>query len=172
MGSKTGKLIREARTAVDLTQEKLAKKVGSGLTASEVSRAERGEIDLTNTQLKKIAVATGVTQASLLGAAKEESGKTAAKKTTAKKSTTKKAEDKKPKTPANANATMRVTATEKKLVEAYRLADASTRKAATRVLKGECSDMITTLLGTSSSGAADSVADMIGDMIGELLTKK
>lgn len=172
MGSKTGKLIREARVAADLTQEKLAKRVGGGLTASELSRAERGETNLTNAQLKKIAVATGVTQASLLGAAKEESGKTATKKSTAQKSTAKKAADKKPKTPANANTTMRVTATEKKLVEAYRLADASTRKAATRVLKGECSDMIATLLGAASSGAADSVADMIGDMIGELLTKK
>ncbi len=173
MGSKTGKLIREARTAADMTQEKLAKKVGGGLTASELSRAERGEAELTNAQLKKIAVATGVTQASLLNAAREESGKASTKKTAAKKSTAKKTEDKKPKTPANANTTMRVTATEKKLVEAYRLADASTRKAATRVLKGECSDMITTLLGgSSSSGAADSVADMIGDMIEGLLTKK
>ena len=46
MGEKVGKLIREARTGADLTQEKLAKKVGGGLTASDVSRAERGEIDL------------------------------------------------------------------------------------------------------------------------------
>ncbi|MBP3637030.1 MAG: helix-turn-helix transcriptional regulator [Clostridia bacterium] len=162
MASKVGKLIKEARTGADLTQEKLAKKVGGGLTANDISLAERGEKDLSQAQLKKIAKACGVTQASLLNAAKG----TTTKKTTTKKTTT----EKKPKTPSNANTSMKVTTTEKKLIEYYRLADSNTKKAATRVLKGECSDMVMTLLG-GSDGAADSVADLIGDALENLFSK-
>jgi len=40
MASKVGKLIKEARQAADLTQEKLARKVGGGLTASDISKQE------------------------------------------------------------------------------------------------------------------------------------
>jgi len=159
MASKVGTLIKEARTAADMTQEKLAKKVGGGLTANDISRAERGELDLTQAQLKSIAKATGVTQASLLNAAKG----TAKKSTTTKKTATK-ATEKKPKTPSNAGITMRVTSTEKKLIEAYRLADSQTKKAGMKVLKGECGDMVTGMLG-GSSAASDSVAEMLGDVL-------
>ena len=69
MANKVGALIKEARTGAGLTQEQLAKKV-DGVTASDISKAERGEKELTQTQLKMIAKATGVTQASLLNAAK------------------------------------------------------------------------------------------------------
>ena len=126
MGEKVGKLIREARTGAELTQEKLAKKVGGGLTASDVSRAERGEIDLPQATLRAIAKATGVTQSSLVDAAKAESassgkktstGKNTSAKTTAKK-TTAKSTAKKAKTPDSAGGSLRVTATEKRLVEA------------------------------------------------------
>ena len=89
MASKVGKLIKEARQAADLTQEKLAKKVGGGLTAADISKAERGELELPLATLRKIAKATGVTQASLVNAAQ---GKTAEKKTTTKKTTAKKAD--------------------------------------------------------------------------------
>ncbi len=169
MASKVGKLIKEARTGADLTQEKLAKKVGGGLTANDISLAERGEKDLSQAQLKKIAKACGVTQASLLNAAKGTTTKktTTKKTTTAKKTTT---TEKKPKTPSNANTSMKVTTTEKKLIEYYRLADSNTKKAATKVLKGECSDMVMTLLG-GSDGAADSVADLIGDALENLFSK-
>lgn len=177
MASKVGKLIKEARTGADLTQEKLAKKVGGGLTANDISLAERGEKDLTQAQLKKIAKICGVTQASLLNAAK---GTTTAKKTTTKKTTTKKTTTKstttkatatskttKAKTPSNANTTMKVTTTEKKLIEYYRLADSDAKKAATKVLKGECGDMITSLLG-GGTGAADGITDAIGDVLENL----
>ena len=40
MSSKVGTLIKEARTAAGLTQEKLAKKVGGGLSAADISKAE------------------------------------------------------------------------------------------------------------------------------------
>ena len=178
MASKVGKLIKEARLAADLTQEKLAKKVGGGLTASDISKAERGDLELPLATLRKIAKATGVTQASLVNAAQ---GKTTEKKTTAKKTTTKKtttakkAEGKKAKTPSSANKTMKVTATEQKLINAYRLADSATKKAAMNLLQGESNDLVNILLGsapTSSAKDSDSIADMIGDAIGSLLGGK
>ena len=98
---KVGTLIKEARTNAGLTQEQLARKI-SGLSASDISMAERGKKDLT--------------QASLLNAAKG--------------STTQK-------TSSGSTKTMKVTATEKKLVELYRKADTDTKKAALNILKGD-----------------------------------
>ena len=112
---KLGTLIKEARTEAGLTQEQLARKI-AGLSASEISAAERGVGDLTQDQLKKIAKATGVTQASLLNAAKG---------TTTKKATS-----------SASKSSMQVTATERKLVEAYRKASAAEKKAAMNALKG------------------------------------
>ena len=177
MASKVGKLIKEARLAADLTQEKLAKKVGGGLTASDISKAERGDLELPLATLRKIAKATGVTQASLVNAAQGKTAekKTTTKKTTAKKTTVKKAEEKKAKTPASANKTMKVTATEQKLINAYRLADSATKKAAMNLLQGESNDLVNILLGsapTSSAKDSDSIADMLGDAIGSLLGGK
>ena len=111
---KLGNLLKEARTDAGLTQEQLARKI-AGLSASEISAAERGVGDLTQEQLKKIAKATGVTQASLLNAAK---------------GTSKSASS------SAAKSSMQVTATERKLVEAYRKASASEKKAAMNALKG------------------------------------
>ena len=51
MGKKVGTLIKKARTEAGLTQEQLARKV-KGCSASDISRAERGEKDLTQEQLK------------------------------------------------------------------------------------------------------------------------
>ena len=154
MGKKVGKLIKAARTGADMTQEQLARRI-SGLSANDISLAERGEKDLTQAQLKKIATITGVTQASLINAAKEESGST--KKTTAK-------------TPASANSTMKVTATERKLVEAYRLADSDTKKRAINLLKGKEESLLGGLL--SSDDIADKVEDVLGDVLGGLLGNK
>lgn len=112
---KVGTLIKEARTNAGLTQEQLARRI-SGLSASDISMAERGKKELTQAQLKQIAKVTGVTQASLLNAAKG----TAAKKTS-----------------SAGSKTMKVTATEKKLVELYRKADTDTKKAALNMLKGD-----------------------------------
>lgn len=129
---KVGTLIKEARTQADMTQEQLARRI-SGLSASDISLAERGQKDLTQAQLKQIAKITGVTQASLINAAKgTSSAKTAAKKTTTAKKTT--AEKK---TSAAKTSTMKVTAAEKKLVELYREADSETKKDVVKLLKGE-----------------------------------
>ena len=158
MASKLGTLIREARKNAGLTQEKLAKKVGGGLTASDIGNAERGLITLPMAALKKIALATGVTQASLLNAAK----------TTGKTGTD-------TQTPSSANTSMRVTQTEKKLIQYYRTANGDTKKAATNVLRGKCDDMVPSLLSASQSetgSVQSSVADMISGALGSLLGKQ
>ena len=160
MANKVGALIREARTGAGLTQEQLAKKV-DGVTASDISKAERGEKELTQTQLKLIAKATGVTQASLLNAAK--SG-TAAKKpsTTAKKpaATAKKPAASTAKKPAaKKEEEIKLTAAEKKLLELYRAADKNTKDAALKVLKGEKQDLLSLLGGGDLLG---SVTEMLG----------
>ena len=64
---------------------------------------------------------------------------------------------------------MRVTSTEKKLIEYYRLADSDTKKAATRVLKGESNDLMTSILGGKDT---NDVADLLGEAIGSLLGGK
>ena len=140
---KLGDLIKEARVSADLTQEQLAKKI-AGLSASDISMAERGKKDLTQEQLKRIAKATGVTQASLLNAAKGSSGKSSTEK----------------KTSSTAGTTsMKLTATEKKLVELYRKADSETKKEALNVLKGE-------------DGSMDDVLETIMDSVQNMLGKK
>ena len=148
MANKVGPLIKEARTNAGLSQEALAKKI-DGVSASDISKAERGEKELTQAVLKQIAKITGVTQTSLLEAAK--SGTTAAKKTAsmAKKTTTtaKKTTASTKKTTADT-----YTAAEKKLVELYRAADSDTKKKAVAVLKGEAvdtGDILTSLIGSA-----------------------
>ena len=139
MAEKTvGALIKAARNDADMTQEQLARKI-SGLSAEDISLAERGKKDLPQAQLKQIAKVTGVTQASLLNAAKESTEKKTAKKTTTK--TTAK------KTTTAKTTSVKVTAAEKKLLELYRKADAQTKKEALNVLKGEDDDTDDLLAG-------------------------
>ena len=76
MGANTGTRIRQARTGAKLTQAALGEAIG--LSAAEISKAERGELQLSQAKLKAIAKATGVTQTSLLNGDKE--AKPAAKK--------------------------------------------------------------------------------------------
>lgn len=130
---KVGTLIKEARTEAGLTQEQLVRRI-AGLSASDISQAERHQKNLTQEQLKQIAKITGVTQASLLNAARG---------TTAKK-------------PAGAKSSMQVTAAERRLVELYRKATTDERKDALKALRGESSladDIMESLL--------DSVTDML-----------
>lgn len=141
---KVGTLIKEARTNAGMTQEQLARKI-SGLTASDISMAERDKKDLTQEQLKQIAKATGVTQASLINAAKGSSSK----KTTS--SSAKKTSS------SSSGSTMKVTATEKKLVELYRKADADTKKAVLKQLKGE-DTMTDAILESLLSGVQDMIS--------------
>lgn len=133
---KVGTLIKEARTNAGMTQEQLARKI-SGLSASDISLAERDKLNLTQDQLKQIAKATGVTQASLINAAK---GTSSSKKPSA----------------ANTGSTLKLTATEKQLVELYRKADSDTKKAVMKQLKGE-DTMTDALIGSLLSGVQDMI---------------
>ncbi len=121
-GKKVGELIKEARTAAGLSQEKLAQAV-DGVSASDISKAERGEKELPQAALKQIAKATGVTQKSLLEAASGTAKtSTASKKTSTaskKTSTTSKKTD---------SAEIKLTAAEKRVLELYRAADSDTKK--------------------------------------------
>ena len=141
MAKKVGTLIKEARTASGLTQEQLAKKV-AGVSASDISKAERGEKDLTQEQLKAIAKATGVTQKSLLDAAKGGSSSSSSSSSSSK-----------------SGSSMKLSAEEKKLVEAYRKADKDTKE---KVLK---------LLGESDSDSDNPLGSLLNsDVVNSLLS--
>ena len=184
---KVGELIKEARTNAKLSQTALGELVG--LSGTDIGKAERGEKELSQTVLKAIAKATGVTQKSLLeapkGGASAASTTTAAKKTTtaakkttaaAKPATTAKktgSTAKKPATTAKKTASTsaeELTSAEKTMLNAYRKADAETRKAALKLLKGEQDpDILSTLLqsfmGGSGSGAASGgLLDLLGNL--------
>lgn len=220
---KVGTVIREAREKAGISQDTLARKV-TGVSAAELKRVEAGEADFTQTQLKAVAKALGVTQTSLLNAPKnvsaakkttttvakktttttakktsstttaKKAGTTAAKKTgttttakktsttaakktgtttTAKKTSSTTAAAKKPatpKTPANANSTMKVTTTERKLIEYYRTASSDAKKAATKILKGEADDKIDSINGKDGVGSV--VTNVVTDLLGNLLGGK
>ena len=148
---KVGTLIKEARVNADLTQEQLARKI-SGLSASDISLAERGMKDLTQEQLKKIAKVTGVTQVSLINASKGSSGK----KTTSSAS----------------RSSMQVTASEKKLVELYRKAGTEDRKAALKALKGEDSLTDDIFEALRDNISKEKVLDTLMDGVQDILSKK
>ena len=147
MGKRMGAQIKKARLDAGLTQEKLAQKVG-GVTAQDISKAERGVLELETETIKKIAKVTGVTQASLLGTS-------TSKKTTAtvKKATTN--------AKKNDDSMMRLTAAEKKLVAAYRKADATRKKFALDILEG--GSMISTLM---QNRGEELVSDVLGSLLG------
>ncbi len=171
MANKIGPLIKSARTGAGFTQEQLSRKVKS-VTASDISKAERGELELSQAVLKEIAKATGVTQKSLLDAtaastykktagSKSTAGKTAAGKTAAKASA------------ASAGTSMKLTAAEKKLVELYRKADADTKKAALQTLRPESglSGILSSLMGKNASGSSaknSGNSDLMNTLLGAM----
>ena len=97
MANTIGPLIKEARGKAKLSQEALASQI-EGLSAADLGKAERGEKELSQSVLRQIAKLTGVTQSSLINAAKESTygavkkpaAASTAKKTTTASSTTKK----------------------------------------------------------------------------------
>ena len=154
MANTVGPLIRKARSDAGFTQEQLAKKV-TGLSASDISRAERGELIPTQEQLKMIAKVTGVTQKSLLDAAKESKTDSTS-------------------TGKNDSKTMEVTSTERKLVELYRKASTDEKKTVMSILKGEkdtTNEMISSLLDGSKK-PADIVSSILGSAVESLANKK
>jgi len=139
MANNVGRLIKEARTEAGLTQEQLARKV-KNTSAQDISRAERGELKLSQEALKQIAKATGVTQKSLLDAAASSSYKKTTSSTSSKTSKT-----------TSSRTSMKLSATEKKLVELYREAGADTKKEVMSILK--------------KSDLANDVSDTIGGLL-------
>ena len=180
MAKKVGVLIKEARTGAGLTQEQLARKI-KGISADDISRAERGEKELTQTVLKEIAKATGVTQKSLIDAskgtssaktsssakkttakttaakkpaAKTASSKTAAaKKTTAKKTTAKK---------TTSSSAFKISTQEKKLITAYRAADDRVKAGVNLMLLGTESLATENGAGDMLSALMNGVKDLLG----------
>ena len=121
MGKRLGARVKSARTQADLTQEQLARIVRT-LSASDISKIERGEKEPTQEEIRLIAKATGVTQKSLLEGSSTSSGT---------------------RSPSGAyKSSMQVTATERRLVELYREADGETKKTALKVLRGGGMDVI------------------------------
>ena len=165
MANKVGKLIKEARTAAGFTQDQLAKKAKQGLTAADVSKAERGEKELTGEQLKSIAKITGVTQKSLLEVAASSSYKSSsAAKTSAKTSGS----------TSSSSITMKLSAAEKKLVEYYRKADASAKKQATELLKSSVENdggLLGSLLGGKSGSITNTLLDAAKDLLKDSMKK-
>lgn len=169
MAKKLSDLLKEARAEAKLTQTALAEKV-DGMTASDIGKAERGELVPTQAQLRQIAKATGVTQASLIEASKSASAKKTSSSTSAAKktssSTAKKTSSSSKKTTSKQSDELTLTATEKNLVELYRKADSDTKKAALKLLKGEQSDL-SDLLGSLLKGSKSPLATAL-----QSLTKK
>lgn len=194
MGIYLGDLIKQARTGAGLTQDKLARKIG--VDDSDISRYERGQAEPTQAQLKAIAKATGVTQASLLNAAKAEkegkvpkkttsakstatkttTGKSTSGKTTASKSTTSKTTASKTTTAktttaktTTAKSTTTKTAAEKSLLDAFRAASADQRRAALYILKGESNDLVDDIIRKHSgkdNGIGDAISDLLSNLFG------
>ena len=142
---KLGTLIKEARTKKGLTQAQLGSAVG--MSAQEISRAERGEYEPSEAQLKAIAKATGVTQKSLLEAAKGTSAKPASSKPASSKPT----------------ASPKLTADEKELLELYRKADEQTKESAKKLLEEgaeQTGGLLANLLGGGGGG------NILGSLLG------
>lgn len=138
MGKRLGARVKAARTQADMTQEQLSRIVRL-LSASEISKIERGEKEPTQDEIRLIAKATGVTQKYLL----EGSSSSSASRTASTSS-------RKPGATGAARSSMQVTATERRLVELYREADSDTKKTAMKVLRGGGMDVIAeNVIGTA-----------------------
>lgn len=169
MAKKVGKLIREARTEAGLTQEQLARRV-KGVSADDISLAERGEKDLTQAELKEIARATGVTQKSLIDAARAEGGTSAKSGSSSAKSGKSGSSAKSGKTSSagksgsssgktssagKTSSGFKVSSDEKKMIRAYREADPKIQAAVKMILIGSA----------GSEGSADAAGDMLGTLL-------
>ena len=159
MANTVGPLIKEARTKAKLSQETLAREI-DGVSAADIGKAERGEKELSQSILRQIAKLTGVTQTSLVNAAKESTYSSASAATKAGVAAAQKESAAAAKKTAAGKNALELTAAEKKLVELYRAADAETKKKALAVLKGEQTD------------AADLLSSLLGNAFDNILGKK
>lgn len=173
MADKLGTLIKEGRAEKGWTQAQLAAKV-KGLSASDIGRIERGEKQPETEQIRLIAKALGVTQTSLLNAAKGKassgkttSGKTASGKTGGGKTQTGKTGTGKKAAASSSGTSVKVTAAEKKLLQKYRKADDATKKAVDGLLEAAVPS------SSSQSGAAgDLLNSLLGNVLEQMIGKK
>lgn len=140
---KVGTLIREARTAKKLSQEQLASGI-DGLSGSDIGKAERGEKDLSQAQLKAIAKALGITQKSLLEAPKGGSSATTTSKTASASKTT-----------ASKTAAARKTTTAAKTTAASKTASTTGKKTSSSAAKKTASGTAAKTTSVSSLSAAE-----------------
>ena len=152
MSKNSGALIREARLSAGMTQVELANAV-EGISASTISKAERGVRELKPEQLQKIADATGVTYESLLGCEDEpvacetetvEAAETTEEATEAEETVTEKAAP--------------LTEEEKEVLDLYNSADAEQQKEAEAALKGD-----------KQQAQAQNPMAMLGGMLGGMM---
>ncbi len=152
---KVGTLIREARTAKKLSQEQLASGI-DGLSGSDIGKAERGEKDLSQAQLKAIAKALGVTQKSLLEAPKGGSPAPAASKTAAASKTgTASKTTSAAKTTASKTSAAKKTATSAKTASASKTASTAAKKTSSTTSKKTASGTASKPTSTTSLSAAE-----------------
>lgn len=155
MGKKLGNLIKAARADAGLTQSQLARKV-KGATAADIGRYERGEAEPTQQIVKDIAKACGVTQKSLLDAMPKTSGTSAKPSSSGTSSSSSSA----------SKSSMSVTATERRLVELYRAADAETKKQALAILRGSESSGLVPGVDLSDGLGLDDIAGFAEFILG------
>ena len=189
MATKVGDAIKEARTGAGLTPEELAEKV-DGVNAEDICQAECGEKKLSQNKLKAIAKATGVTQKSLLDAAKEDAAAAAEEAVSAEVKEEAPCEcEKKKEVPAEEPTAL----TDSEVLDLYKTADADTQKAAVSALKGDAPNAqnpllsalagvlgggnpdnpITALLNSEKGGEiVNSIVGMVGGFISKKLAEK
>ncbi len=173
MSKKLGALVKDARAAKGLSQAALAGMV-DGISAADVGKIERGEKEPAEAVVRQIAKALGVTQVSLVNAmtsaGKAASGKKTSSTTSSGKSSSAKTSSKtssKKTSSKTQEAELKLTATEKKLVQAYRKADSVTKKTAMNILEGNgsVSDILTTMIAGKSGGASKEVGDLLSQLL-------
>ncbi len=173
MSKKLGALVKDARAAKGLSQAALAGMV-DGISAADVGKIERGEKEPAEAVVRQIAKALGVTQVSLVNAmtsaGKTASGKKTSSTTSSGKSSSAKTSSKtssKKTSSKTQEAELKLTAAEKKLVQAYRKADSTTKKTAMNILEGNGSvtDILTTMIAGKSGGASKEVGDLLSQLL-------
>lgn len=174
MSKKLGALVKDARAAKGLSQAALAGMV-DGISAADVGKIERGEKEPAEAVVRQIAKALGVTQVSLVNAMtsagkaasgkKTSSGKSSSANTSSKTSSSKTSSKKT--SSKTQDAELKLTAAEKKLVQAYRKADSVTKKTAMNILEGNgsVSDILTTMIAGKSGGASKEVGDLLSQLL-------
>ena len=163
MADSLGTLVKKARAEKGWTQAQLAAKI-KGMSASDIGKIERGEKIPDTEQIRTLAKTLGVTQTSLLNAAKGKASgaKTSSAKTgSAKTSSAKKGSGK----TAASKTSVTVTAEEKKMLQLYRKADDATKAAVEKLLSASASV-------TSATGSDNVLGDLLGSVLGQLTGKK